>query len=63
MSSSTVFYAIGHFLEWILGGIYDNVGNIFNYACILLGFFGLFYWLIYQKKFNDQAEKNPNQIK
>jgi len=63
MSSSTVFYAIGHFLEWLLGLVYDNVGNVFNYACICLGFFGLFYWLIQQRKFNDIAAKNPDQIK
>lgn len=54
---------------WTLGKIlngawfYDNIGNIFNYACIVLGFFGLFYWLNLQKKFNARAENDPNQIK
>jgi hypothetical protein len=56
MSSSTIFYAIADFmgnygfapLEWI--------GNIFNYACIVLGFFGMFYWLNLQKKYTQKAK-------
>lgn len=54
---------------WTLGKIlngawfYDNIGDIFNYSVIVLGFFGLFYWLNWQNKFNKQAEKDPNQIK
>lgn len=63
MSSSTIFYGIGDFmtnygflpLEWI--------GNIFNYSVIVLGFVGLFYWLNMQKKYNQQAKDNADQIK
>lgn len=49
----------------ILNGawFYDNIGDIFNYSLIVLGFIGLFYWLNLQRKFNAQAEKDPNQIK
>lgn len=63
MSSTPVMYAIEDALMPFLDAIYDNVGNVFNYSCILLGFFGLFYWLNYQVKFNKQAKENPNQIK
>jgi hypothetical protein len=42
---------------------YDNIGNMFNYSVIVLGFFGLFYWLRTQKKLSDKAAKDPNQIK
>jgi hypothetical protein len=42
---------------------YEFIQNKFNYACIILGFIGLFYWLNYQRKFNQEAENNPNQIK
>lgn len=56
MNSTDIFYGIGDFmqnygflpLEWI--------GNIFNYSCILLGFFGLFYWLNLQKKLTQKAK-------
>lgn len=60
MSSSTVFHAIGDFLTWTFG-IFEMIGNSFNYAVIVLGFVGLFYWLNLQRKFNAQA--NANQLK
>ncbi len=55
------WYTLGKILNgaWF----YDNIGHIFNYSCICLGFFGLFYWLNWQNKFNKQAKDNPNQIK
>lgn len=62
MSSTPVFYAIGDFLQWTFQ-FFDNVGDLLNWSFILLGAFGLVYWLRWQKKFNDQAENNPNQIK
>ncbi len=54
---------------WTLGKIlngawfYDNIGDIANWTFIFLGFFGMLYWLRWQHKFNQQAEKDPNQIK
>jgi hypothetical protein len=63
MSSTKIFYALGDLLQNSIFLVYDNIGNIFNYSCIGLGFFGLFYWLRYQKKFNKEAENNPNQLK
>jgi hypothetical protein len=62
MSSSTIFHAIADLLTWTFG-IFEVIGNTFNYAVILLGFVGLFYWLNLQRKFNAEAESNPNQIK
>lgn len=64
MSSSTIFHTIGDALTWSLG-IFDSqlFGNVFNYGVIILGFVGLFYWLNVQRKFNVDAEKNPNQLK
>jgi hypothetical protein len=63
MSSTKIFEAIGDFLYNTIFLMYDNIGNLFNYSLIVLGFFGLFYWLRYQKKFNDQAANDPNQLK
>ena len=63
MSSTKIFEAIGDFLYNTVFLMYDNIGNLFNYSLIVLGFFGLFYWFRYQKKFNDQAANDPNQLK
>jgi hypothetical protein len=63
MNTSTVFYAIGDFMGDYAFTPLEMIGNVFNYACIVLGFFGLFYWLRLQKKFNQDSEKNPNQRK
>lgn len=54
-----------HTLGRILNGawFYDNIGDIFNWSCIVLGFIGFGYWMYVQNKFNKQAEQNPNQIK
>jgi hypothetical protein len=59
---NALWYGIANFFQSIFG-FYDIVGQVFNYSCIVLGFFGLFYWLNYQRKFNKEAENNPNQIK
>lgn len=54
---------------WTLGKIlnggwfYDNIGDIANWIFIGVGAFGMLFWLNWQRKFNQQAEKDPNQIK
>jgi hypothetical protein len=55
------WYSLGDLLNgaWF----YDNIGNMFNYSVIVLGFFGLFYWLRTQKKLSDKAANDPNQLK
>ncbi len=63
MSSSTVFYAIGDFMQNILFFPFEIMGDIVNWLIILLGFFGLFYWLNIQRKLNAKAENDPNQLK
>lgn len=63
MNSNVIFEAIGDAILWSTSILFDNIGNSFNNAMIVLGFIGLFYWLNYQKKFNREAENNPNQLK
>ena len=62
MKSADIFHLLGDLLQWTFG-IFEMIGNIFNYGVILLGFIGMFYWLNLQRKFNAQAKSNPNQIK
>lgn len=62
MSSSTIFYAIADAMQWTFQ-IFEFIGDYVNFAFIILGFIGLFIWLNKQKKFNDAAAKNPNQLK
>lgn len=62
MSSTKVFNAIGDFCYDTIFIFYDNVGNIFNYSCIVLGFVGLFYWLNLQRKFNAAAKNDPTKL-
>jgi hypothetical protein len=62
MSSSDFFYGIADFLTWTFG-FFEWIGNKFNYSMIVLGFFGLFFWLNTQRKFNDKAAKDPSKLK
>ncbi len=62
MNSNAIFEGIAGLLQWTFQ-IFEIMGNSFNYACIALGFFGLLYWLIRQKKMNADAASNPNQMK
>ena len=62
MTSNVIFYGIAKLLQTSFL-FYEFIQNKFNYACIILGFIGLFYWLNYQRKFNQEAENNTNQIK
>jgi hypothetical protein len=63
MNSTDVIVGLGDFILWTTAILFENVGNMFNYSMIVLGFIGLFYWLNLQKKFNQEAENNPNQLK
>ena len=62
MSSTDIFWTIGDFLTWTFG-IFEVIGNSFNYMLLALGFIGMFYWLNWQRKFNEQAENKPDQLK
>jgi len=64
MTLSELFWGIGDLLQWTFRLLEkDAIGDKFNYAVIVLGFIGLFYWLNWQRKFNSQAENDPNQLK
>lgn len=64
MTLSGIFWGIGDLLTWSFQLLQaDMIGDMFNYAAIALGFVGLFYWLNLQRKFNEQAENNPDQRK
>jgi succinate-acetate transporter protein len=62
MSTKVVFEGIADLLQGTFQ-MFEVIGNSFNLAVIALGFFGLFYWLRLQAKFNAEAAKNPNQLK
>jgi hypothetical protein len=62
MSSSDFFYGIADFLQWTFG-FFEWIGNKFNYSMIVLGFFGLFFWLNTQRKFNNKAANDPSKLK
>ena len=59
MSSVKIFNAIADFCYDTIFILYDNIGNVFNYSCIVLGFVGLFYWLNLQRKFNNDKKNHP----
>jgi len=42
MSSKVFFEGLGDFILWTTQILFENVGNMFNTAVILLGFVGLF---------------------
>ncbi|MDG1429757.1 MAG: hypothetical protein P8M19_02840 [Crocinitomicaceae bacterium] len=56
MSSFDFFWGLGDFLQWMLSPL-DSIGNVFNYACIALGFVGLFIWLKMQNDYNKEEFK------
>lgn len=63
MTSTDIIVAVGDFILWTTEILFENIGNLFNNAMIILGFIGLFIWLRTQHKFNKEAQNNPNQLK
>jgi len=65
MTLSAFFHGIGDFLLWTFNLLQNDLPLTYmmNTGIVLLGFFGLFYWLIKQKKFNEAAEANADQLK
>lgn len=65
MTLTNFFWGLGNAFEFMLSILDENVGfaAFFNTTLIILGFFGMFYWLRYQLKFNKEAKNNPDQIK
>lgn len=63
MSSKEIFESLGDAILWSTEILFENVGNVFNTAVIITGFIGLFFWLKTQRKFNEKAANNPDQLK
>lgn len=58
MSISDVWYAIESVLIGSLDIVYDNVGNIFNYAAIAVIITGMVFWLRIQARLVKQEKDN-----
>ena len=52
---------IANLIEWSFQFV-ELLGNAPNYLFIVLGFFGLFYWLRLQKKYDQEAAANADQL-
>ena len=63
MTYTELVEATGDGLLWTTSALFENIGNIFNYGVIVLGFVGLFIWLRLQAKYNKEAANDPTQIK
>lgn len=63
MNLTDFWWGVGDLLEGMTSMVFDNIGNFVNDGLLLLGFVGLFIWLAKQKKFNAEAEANPDQLK
>lgn len=65
MSSTEVFNKIGDLFQWTFQFLQNDLPltAFMNTGILLLGFVGLFFWLNKQRKFNQQATNNPDQLK
>lgn len=56
------FYGIGDASYWFFD-LFEELGNLPNIALTVLSFVLLFWWMKLQKKYNDEAATNPDQLK
>ncbi|MBL4667718.1 MAG: hypothetical protein HRT73_08415 [Flavobacteriales bacterium] len=56
-------YWLGHFMDTVFENTLVPLGNIPNWIFITTGFLLLFWWLGLQKKYNKEADSNPDQLK
>lgn len=61
MSSTTIFYAIGHFLQWSFG-IISTPQWALPIAFIAVILFGMVYWLSWEKRFTRRAKERDGFI-
>ncbi|MEM9051144.1 MAG: hypothetical protein AAGC47_03735 [Bacteroidota bacterium] len=59
---------IAGLVKWTFDNVLVPIGDLPdlvnpNYIFLVIGFLGMFYWLNMQRKYNNQAANNPNQIK
>lgn len=65
MSLYNFFSALGELFQTTFLLLEADLGLTFlmNTGIVVLGFLGMFYWLNWQRKFNEQAKNNPDQLK
>lgn len=64
MTFSEFFWGLGDFFTSILYYLQaDQIGNLFNDALLILGFVGFGIWMNMQRKYNNAAKSNPDQLK
>jgi hypothetical protein len=56
------FYGIGDIAYWFFD-LFSKLENVPNIGLTMLSFVLLFWWMKLQKKYNDEAASNPNQLK
>jgi hypothetical protein len=61
MNSTDFFFLLGDLFQWTFG-IFELIGNLFNYILILVISGGLCYWMNIQRKLNDLSNV-PVEIK
>ena len=55
-------YWLGEFFNSFFG-LFEKLGNLPNWSFIVLAFALLGWWMKLQKKYNDEAAANPEQLK
>ena len=65
MTLADFFYGLGDIFQWTFNFLQNDfwLTTFMTYALPTLGFIGLFFWLNKQRKFNIEAEHNPDQRK
>jgi hypothetical protein len=63
MSSADVFYGIGDGAYWLFINTLEPIGDNFWKLVLVFGFLAFGYWMFRQHKFNQIAERDPNQLK
>lgn len=56
-------YGIGNFMHWVFEHTLEPLGNLPNIAFTVASFLLLFWWMKLQKKYNDEAAANADQLK
>lgn len=63
MSSADVFNGIGDVSYWVFENTLEPIADGFWKVVLVFGFVAFGYWMYRQHKFNQIAERDPNQIK
>ena len=65
MTLNEIWYLIGDIFEWTFQWLQNDfwLTSFMNTGILVLGFIGLIFWLNTQRKFNEEAKRNPDQRK